>query len=99
MSVIYSHDITVKFKIVLPFLFTSGAYNEPLSNIDLRNRSVGGVSYLHLGANATSSVCDVNIQSLYSIVPGVSYDFSGRSVCNAGKIFNKLYLIYSLFDK
>ena len=68
---------------MLPFLFTSGAYVEPLSNIDLRNRSMGGVSYLYLGEVA-GVVRDANILSLYSIVPGASYDFSGRSVSNAG---------------
>jgi hypothetical protein len=84
--VINSQDATRRFQITLPFLFTSGAYEEPLSDINLTNLTSSGTNYLYLGVAAEASVKDVNLKSLYSITRGVSYDFSGRSVSNAGDV-------------
>jgi hypothetical protein len=80
-----------EFKIVLPFFFghvgsENGFTDVVLSNYGFRH----GVNYVVYGHNDTKTV-DVALFTLkvsqgLTLSPAVSYDFSGRSVSNAGDV-------------
>jgi hypothetical protein len=67
------------FKIVLPFLFTNPVAGSGLQSIFINNTATHGDSLLVFGGG--------NVTSYYQVLvpPVLSFDFSGRSVSDAGK--------------
>jgi hypothetical protein len=72
------------FKIVLPFMFVDAVSGDGYSDVTV-GASTDGVAHIQYGNNfTTQDTQDVSTMS-YS-KPVVSYDFSGRSVSNAGDV-------------
>jgi hypothetical protein len=84
VSVHYSTVNATEFKIVLPYLFSSPVSGYGLDDVFVSIPS-GGVNYILSGKSAFTSN-NLNIQDLPLMTPAVNYDFSGRSVSNAGDV-------------
>jgi hypothetical protein len=76
---------TVRFKIVLPFMFTSQVSGDGLNSVQV-GLPQSGVSYVMYGVRTPALPGKVFSRDLIGISPAVSYDFSGRSVSNAGDV-------------
>ncbi len=78
-----SPDLSIsRFKIVLPFMHTNCVVGDNgLSDVTLNNNNVSvlGANYVLVGGNS-----DVSLFRRAQITSVVRYDFSGRSVSNAG---------------
>jgi hypothetical protein len=84
--VIYASNKTADFRIALPFLFTNAVSGEDLTDIHVGTPQ-SGINYLFFG-NKMKSERKINLDTASGFIsPAVSYDFSGRSVSNAGTIY------------
>jgi hypothetical protein len=72
-------------KIVLPFLFLTPVFSDGLSDVIVASPSAG-VNHVFTGGANMGRVLNVNTHDLLSSRPAISYDFSGRSVSNAGDV-------------
>jgi hypothetical protein len=94
ISVQYSgqdHRFSGQFKIILPFFFASASLSNGFVDFVLDDSAINaGVNYALLGGNPTSRAA-IDLLSLlpdrgFVVAPSISYDFSGRSVSNAGDV-------------
>jgi hypothetical protein len=72
----------ITFKIVLPFLYTSQVVGNGFGNVSVTAPSVG-VNYIVYGNKYAAGIA---LNQQFIVNPAISYDYSGRSVSNAGDI-------------
>jgi hypothetical protein len=72
----------ITFKIVLPFLYTSQVVGSGYGNVNVTAPSVG-VNFIVYGSKTNGALV---LNQQFIVVPAISYDYSGRSVSNAGDI-------------
>jgi hypothetical protein len=86
ISVISEQNVRA-FKIVLPFLFTThvAVVSDGFVNVVVSTPKVG-TNYVLLGGDDLFGGANIDTSQLHSMSPAISYDFSGRSVSNAGDV-------------